>query len=177
MTTHLNKAIFFDRDGVLNEDIGYLHRTEDFRWIDGAPEAIAAARAKGFRVIVVTNQSGIARGYYTPDDMARLHAYIDANLESRGIGAMDAWYHCPYHPDAVVSRWQADNHPNRKPNPGMILAGLKDFDLTPSHCLIIGDQDSDVEAGRRAGIAAMKFRGGRLDMALAPALLSLSSPL
>ncbi|MCB1390648.1 MAG: HAD family hydrolase [Rhodobacteraceae bacterium] len=168
-------AVFFDRDGVLNVDTGYLYRPADFRWIDGAPEALAAVRAAGLRAIVVTNQSGVARGFYGEAEIETLHRFIDADLTARGIGPMDAWYYCPYHDRAVDPRWQVPDHPDRKPNPGMILRGIARFGLDPARCLIVGDRDSDLEAGRRAGVRGLLFTGGRLDSLLVPALRGLGA--
>ena len=94
-------ALFLDRDGVLNEDRGFVHRWEDFRWIAGAREAVAAFNRAGWLVIVVTNQSGVGRGYYTEADMHALHAHMQADLAEAG-GRIDAFYHAPQHPEAAA---------------------------------------------------------------------------
>ena len=155
-------AVLFDRDGVLNVDTGYLHRREDWIWIPGAPEAVASVRARGLLAIVVTNQSGIGRGYYGEDDLHRLHAWVNDDLEARTGARIDAFYHCPCHPRAVVARFRHPDHPDRKPNPGMLLRAIADHGLDPARCLMIGDKDSDMDAARAAGIAGRLYTGGDL---------------
>ncbi len=165
-----SRAIFFDRDGVLNVDTGYLFRIEDFDWIKGAPEAIAWAAGRGYRTIVITNQSGIGRGYYTEDDMHRLHRWMNEDLRQRAGCTIDAFYHAPWHPDASLPAYRQDDHPDRKPNPGMILRAIRDFDLAPEECLMIGDRESDMEAARRSGVPGLLFSGGDLLQAAQGAL-------
>ncbi len=155
------KAVFFDRDGVLNVDRGYVHDPADLEWIPGAREAIAAVTAAGVRCIVVTNQSGVARGYYGEDAVHALHAHMQAELARLG-GEIAAFYHCPFHKDAVVEAYRRDDHPDRKPNPGMILRGLAENGLSAEDCVLVGDNDSDVEAARRAGMEGFLFTGGDL---------------
>jgi D-glycero-D-manno-heptose 1,7-bisphosphate phosphatase len=158
-------AVFFDRDGVLNEDVGYLHRIEDFRWIEGARDALALVQRAGLLSIVVTNQSGVGRGYYGEEDVDRLHAWMQADLARDGI-AITAFYSCPYLPDAPVERYRAADHPDRKPNPGMILRGMADWNVNPARSMIVGDKPRDIEAGRRAGLPGLLFTGGNLADAL-----------
>jgi D-glycero-D-manno-heptose 1,7-bisphosphate phosphatase len=160
-------AIFFDRDGVLNEDVGYLHRIEDFRWIDGAREALAMVRRAGLLAIVVTNQSGVARGFYGEDDVDALHAWMQRDL-SRDGPAITAFYSCPYHGDAVSERYRVADHPDRKPNPGMVLRAIADWNVDPARSMIVGDKPRDIEAGRRAGVPGLLFTGGSLADAIAP---------
>ncbi|PVM74006.1 D-glycero-alpha-D-manno-heptose-1,7-bisphosphate 7-phosphatase [Caulobacter radicis] len=155
------KAVFFDRDGVLNVDRGYVHDPADLEWVPGAREAIAALTAAGVRSIVVTNQSGVARGYYGEDAVLALHAHMQGDLQRLG-GQVSAFYHCPFHKDAVVEAYRCDDHPDRKPNPGMILRGLAEAGLSPEECVLVGDNDSDVEAARRAGVEGFLFTGGDL---------------
>lgn len=162
-------AVFFDRDGVLNVDTGYLHDPAQFEWVPGARDAIRMVREAGLLAIVVTNQSGVARGYYDEAAMHRLHDWMNVELGGEGLG-ISAFYHCPYHDTGSVAEYVVVDHPDRKPNPGMILRAMSDFGLDPVRCLIIGDKDSDVEAGRRAGIPGVLFTGGRLDDALRPAM-------
>lgn len=165
-----NRAIFFDRDGVLNVDTGYLFRIEDFEWISGAPEAVAWAAGRGYQTIVVTNQSGIARGYYTEADMSRLHQWMNEDLQRRTGCGIDAFYHSPFHPDASIPAFKHADHPDRKPNPGMVLRAIQDFSLSPEACLMIGDKQSDVEAARRSNVPGLLFQGGNLLQALQSAL-------
>lgn len=161
LNTTLLKAVFFDRDGVLNVDHGYVHDPATMEWTPGAREAVAALTKAGVRTIVVTNQAGVARGYYEEEAVARLHEAMQVQLAALG-GRLDALYYCPYHKDAVVDAYRHDDHPDRKPNPGMILRGLSDWSLDPADCVLIGDNDTDVEAARRAGMEGLLFREGDL---------------
>lgn len=154
-------AAFFDRDGVLNRDTGYLHRAEDFEWMPGAMAAIAAANSAGLAVVVVTNQSGVARGFYGEADVEALHAWMNDELAARGA-RIDRFYHCPYHEDGVVEAYRVADHPDRKPNPGMLLRAIKDMDLDPVRSFLIGDQPSDMAAGAGAGVATYLFDGSDL---------------
>lgn len=162
----LSRAIFFDRDGVLNVDKGYVYRLDDFIWIDGAIEAIKLARSLGFLAIVVTNQSGIARGLYTIEDMNRLHQWMNEELKKSGTG-IDKYYYCPYHDEGVISEFVVPNHPDRKPNPGMILRAIKEFSIERSSSVLIGDKISDIEAANRASVASVLFKGENLENTVA----------
>lgn len=154
-------AAFFDRDGVLNLDAGYVYRPEDFEWTTSAIAAIAAANAAGLVVVVVTNQSGVARGYYGEAQVEALHAWMNSELARHGA-RIDRFYHCPYHEDGVVEAYRVANHPDRKPNPGMLLRAIADLDLDPKASFLIGDQSSDMTAAERAGVAGYLFDGGDL---------------
>jgi D-glycero-D-manno-heptose 1,7-bisphosphate phosphatase len=153
--------LFLDRDGVLNEDQGYVHRWEDFRWVPGAREVVAAFNRAGWLVIVVTNQSGVGRGYYTEAAMHALHAQMSAELAEAGA-KIDAFYFCPQHPDAPEEYYRHPDPPDRKPNPGMILRALADWPIDRERSLLVGDKESDLEAAGRAGVRAFHFRGGDL---------------
>ena len=166
-------ALFLDRDGVLNEDRGYVSRWEDFHWIPGAREAVAAFNRAGWLVIVVTNQSGVGRGFYTEDAMHDLHARMRGDLATVG-GRIDAFYHAPQHPDAALDAYRHPDSPDRKPNPGMILRALSDWPIDRDASLLVGDKPSDLEAALRAGVRGVLFDGGDLmrflsDEALLPA--------
>jgi D-glycero-D-manno-heptose 1,7-bisphosphate phosphatase len=154
-------ALFLDRDGVLNEDHGYVYRWEDFRWIPGAREAVAAFNRAGWLVIVVTNQSGVGRGYYSEADVHALHERMSQDLAQAG-GHIDAFYHAPHHPEAPVEAYRHPDPPDRKPNPGMILRALADWPIDREASLLIGDKPSDLEAALRAGIRGVLFEGGDL---------------
>ncbi len=155
-------AAFLDRDGVLNVDLGYVHRVEDLAWIQGAPTAVRRLNDAGYLVIVVTNQSGIGRGYYDEAAMNAVHDALRAHLAKAGA-ALDAVYACPFHPEAVVEHLRHPDHPDRKPNPGLLLRAMTDFAIDPARSFMIGDKDSDMEAARRAGVTGHLFRGGDLD--------------
>lgn len=157
----LRPALFLDRDGVLNEDMGYVHRWEDFHWIPGAREAVAAFNRAGWLVIVATNQSGVGRGYYTEQEMHALHARMQADLAEAG-GRIDAFYHAPQHPEAPLGAYRHPDPPLRKPNPGMLLQALADWPIDREASLMVGDKPSDLEAALRAGIRGVLFKGGDL---------------
>jgi len=159
-------AVFLDRDGVLNVDHGYVAQVERLEWIAGAREAVARLNALGLLVIVVTNQSGVGRGYFDEAAVDIFHAAMQAELEAVG-GRIDAFYACPYVEDAAVERYSHPDHPDRKPNPGMVLRAIADFGIDPARALMIGDKARDIEAGRRAGVSGALFPGGDLDAFIA----------
>lgn len=154
-------ALFLDRDGTLIEDDGYTVRAEDLRWLPGAIEAILYANDMGALVFVVTNQSGIARGLYSEADMHAFHAHMRAQLAEHGA-RIDAFYHCPYHPDGTVARFAHADHPDRKPAPGMLRRAFTEFPADAARSVMIGDRDLDVEAGVRAGMRGVKVAPGTL---------------
>jgi D-glycero-D-manno-heptose 1,7-bisphosphate phosphatase len=158
----MRAAVFLDRDGVLNVDHGYVHQVERLDWIAGAKEAVARLNGLGLLVIVATNQSGIARGYYDEAAMEAFHDAMRADLAKAGA-RIDAFYACPHLAEAAVPRYRHPDHPDRKPNPGMILRAMADWNVDPARALLIGDKASDMEAARRAGIAGALFPGGNLD--------------
>ena len=161
----LRPALFLDRDGVLNEDHGYVSRWEDFRWIAGARETVAAFNRAGWLVIVVTNQSGVGRGFYTEEAMYALHRRMSEDLAAAG-GRIDAFYHAPQHPDAPIESYRHPDPPDRKPNPGMILRALAEWPIDREASLLVGDKPSDLEAALRAGIRGVLFKGGDLEQFL-----------
>ena len=156
-------AAFLDRDGVLIVDCGYPHRPDQLILIPGAAEAVKRLNAAGYVVVIVTNQSGVARGLFTEDQMKAFNALIVRRLAARGavIGAV---YACPFHADALDERYRHPDHPDRKPNPGMILRAIADHNIDPAKSFMIGDQPSDMEAARRAGVTGFNFEGGDLDV-------------
>lgn len=149
----VQKAAFFDRDGTINVDIHYLHRPEDLQFIDGMPQFIKKWNDWDYKVIVVTNQAGIARGYYTADDMRALHKYMNERLAEYGAH-VDAFYHCPHHPD-----FSGPCH-CRKPETGMIEAAIREFDLNPAQCILFGDKLWDVEAGEKMAVFSVLVADG-----------------
>jgi D,D-heptose 1,7-bisphosphate phosphatase len=147
-------AVFFDRDGVLNHDKGYVHKPEDFHWRDGAREAIRLCNERGVFAFVVTNQAGVARGYYGEEAVQDLHRWMDEELAT--IGAhIDAFEYCPDHPDGSVAAY-AKTSLRRKPAPGMILDLFGKWNCDRTRSFLIGDQDSDVAAALAAGISGHK---------------------
>jgi D-glycero-D-manno-heptose 1,7-bisphosphate phosphatase len=144
-------ALFLDRDGTLVEEVGFLSRSEDLRLIEGAVAVIAAANARRIRVVIVSNQSGIGRALFGWDDFAAVQCRLVSAL-AEGGAFLDAVFACPYHPQARAP-YDHPDHPDRKPNPGMILRACALLTLDLSRSWIIGDRASDVIAGRRAGLA------------------------
>jgi D-glycero-D-manno-heptose 1,7-bisphosphate phosphatase len=155
-----DRAVFLDRDGVINVDRGYTHRVEDFELIPGSAEAMALLQAAGWRLVVVTNQSGIARGLYSSDDYERFTAHMRARLQAAGVH-LDAVLHCPHLPDAVVAAYrQACDC--RKPAAGMLLRAARELSLDLPGSVFVGDRLSDVQAGRAAGVGrCVLVRSGR----------------
>jgi D-glycero-D-manno-heptose 1,7-bisphosphate phosphatase len=143
--------LFLDRDGVLIEDRGYVGSAADTRVYPDAVAAVAAARTLGYRVAVVTNQSGIGRGLYSWEGFAAVQREIDAALGRAGL-ALDAVLACAYH-EAGAPPYTAADHPWRKPRPGMILEGLRRLNGVPSRSALVGDKPSDIAAARAAGLA------------------------
>ncbi|HEX4765148.1 MAG TPA: HAD family hydrolase [Lichenihabitans sp.] len=156
----LRPAVFFDRDGVLNHDLGYVGDRARFRWIDGAIEGIRAANILGALTFVVTNQSGVARGFYDEAAVLALHAAMQTELLAYGARLDDIRY-CPHLPDAKVAAYRL-TCPCRKPAPGMILDLMRRWPVDPLRSVMIGDKESDMEAARRAGIRGVLYCGGSL---------------
>ena len=154
--------MIFDRDGVLNVDHGYVYEPDKFEWMPGATRAVRRCNEAGVLVIVATNQSGIGRGYYDEAAMQALHEQMKADLAAEGAW-IDGIYFSPFHPEATVEAFRHADHPDRKPNPGMIVRALKDWSLEPENVVLIGDKETDMEAARSAGVAGHLFTGGDLD--------------
>lgn len=162
LPTLLNRpAVFFDRDGVLNYDHGYTHKIADFEWIPGAKEAILSLNNQGFRVFVVTNQAGVAKGFYDEKAVLMLHDFMQGELNS--IGAfIDQFYYCPYHPKGNITTY-ALHHPDRKPEPGMILKAFNEWKINRNRTFLVGDKETDLQAASRANIKGYLFSGGNLN--------------
>jgi D-glycero-D-manno-heptose 1,7-bisphosphate phosphatase len=153
----MKRAVFIDRDGTINVEKDYLFRTEDFEFIPGAAEAIRMFNEAGWLVVVVSNQSGVARGYYTEEDVHLLHSHISAQLRQSGA-RVDAWFYCPHHPSGRGS--YALPCRCRKPLPGMLLEAADRFGIDLDASLMIGDKLVDIEAGRSAGCRSVLVRTG-----------------
>ncbi len=146
----LRPALFLDRDGVINHDTGYTHRIEDFRFRDGIFDLCRTAQARGFALVVVTNQAGIGRGYYTPAQFETLTAWMLARFAEQGI-RFTAVEHCPDHPTAGIGPYRRES-PRRKPGPGMILDAAAAHGLDLPRSVMIGDRASDMQAAAAAGV-------------------------
>ncbi|WP_010681358.1 D-glycero-beta-D-manno-heptose 1,7-bisphosphate 7-phosphatase [Acetivibrio cellulolyticus] len=152
------KAVFLDRDGTINVEKNYVYKIEDFEFIDGTKEAIKRLNDNDYKVIVITNQAGIARGYYKEEDVFKLHNFMNKELSK--IGAqVDAFYYCPHHPTAGDEKYRIECN-CRKPKSGLIVKAVKDFELDLSKCWLIGDKESDIIAGQRVGIKTILVRTG-----------------
>ncbi len=138
----MRRALFLDRDGTLNVEVNSLQRPEDLVLIDGAAEALAEARRRGWAAVVITNQAGVGRGYFSAETLERIHHRLTDELARRAV-ALDGIYACLHHPDEGCRC--------RKPEPGMILAAAAELAIDPTRSWMIGDRASDLEAGRRAG--------------------------
>ncbi|MGD0433270.1 MAG: HAD-IIIA family hydrolase [Acetobacteraceae bacterium] len=162
------RALFLDRDGVINVDHGHIGSRQRFEWTEGALDAIRHATALRWHVFVVTNQSGVARGFYDEAAVTDLLAWIADEARRHG-GTIDDARHCPFHPDATVPAYRALSD-WRKPAPGMLLDLIRAWELDPARCIMIGDRPSDIRAATAAGMAGHLFPGGNLLSFLRPIL-------
>jgi D-glycero-D-manno-heptose 1,7-bisphosphate phosphatase len=144
------RALFLDRDGVINHEVGYLHRPQDVRWVEGIVPLCRTAMQLGYKLIVITNQSGIARGFYSMEQYEDLTAWMRAELLRDGI-KLDAVYCCPYHPVHGIGEYKRE-HEDRKPQPGMLLRGAREFGVDLAQSILVGDRCSDIAAGLAAGV-------------------------
>ena len=151
-------ALFLDRDGIINEEVGYLSRPEDVRWVEGIFSLIRTARGLGYRVVVVTNQSGIARGFYSTADFDALMQWMKVEVQAQG-GDIDAVYHCPYHPVHGLGEWKRE-HGDRKPGDGMLRRAARELSLDLSHSVLVGDRCSDITAANSAGLLKAFLKHG-----------------
>jgi D-glycero-D-manno-heptose 1,7-bisphosphate phosphatase len=154
----LPRALFLDRDGVINEEIGYLFRPEEVRFVPGIVSLCQTARQLGYRIIVVTNQAGIARGYYSEDDFQQLMQWMQMELAREGVG-FDAVYHCPFHPEHGVGEFRRE-HEDRKPGTGMLRRGAREFGVSLEASVMVGDRCTDVAAANAAGLRQAFLIGG-----------------
>ena len=149
-------AIFLDRDGTINVDHGYVHEIDEFEFIDGVIDAMRELKNMGYALIIVTNQSGIARGKFTEAQFETLTEWMDWSLADRGVD-LDGIYYCPHHPDAGYPEERKEYKIKctcRKPAPGMLLQAAKDWNIDMGQSYMIGDRSSDVQAGENAGCKA-----------------------
>ena len=138
------KVVFLDRDGVINKEVGYLHKIIDFRFIDGVFNACEHFQSLGYKLVIVTNQSGIGRGYYQEEDFYKLTQWMLLEFHNQGIGILDV-FHCPHNPELFCKC--------RKPQPGMLIDARDKYNINMSESWMIGDKESDVHAANSAGIS------------------------
>ncbi|NOU52376.1 D-glycero-beta-D-manno-heptose 1,7-bisphosphate 7-phosphatase [Pseudoalteromonas sp. JBTF-M23] len=145
------KAIFLDRDGVINVDHAYVHKIEDFEFIDGVFEACQQFVAMGYIIVVVTNQSGIGRGYYNEQQFSKLSDWMCDEFAKHQVNISKVYY-CPHHPDKALPQFKQECG-CRKPSPGMLTQAIEEFDIDVSQSIMVGDKLSDIEAARAAGLS------------------------
>ena len=158
MESDMKKAIFIDKDGTLIEDIPYNVDPTLLRFMDGALEALKTFRRLRFSIFVVSNQSGIARGYFDQEDLHHLRVSLDKMLKARGV-QVEEFFFCPHHPEGQVAPYNVECN-CRKPQPGMILRAAEEFNIDLTHSWMIGDILHDVEAGNRAGCKTVLLNNG-----------------
>ncbi len=151
-----NKALFLDRDGVINKNVGYVFSMKNFIWLKNVKKAIKYAYNKNYLIIVISNQSGVARGFYTENDVKKLHKEINKQLRKINCKIHDFFY-CPYHPKYGSKKYKKDSF-LRKPNPGMILKAIKKWNIDKSKSIMIGDQKTDMIASKKAGLKFIRKR-------------------
>jgi D-glycero-D-manno-heptose 1,7-bisphosphate phosphatase len=145
-----SRALFLDRDGVVNVEVGYLHRIEDVRFVPGIFSLCRTAMRLGYRLVVVTNQAGIARGFYTEADFEALMEWMRRELWAEGV-ELDAVYYCPYHPEHGVGEYRRE-HEDRKPGTGMLRRAVREFGVSLADSVMVGDRCSDIAAANGAGL-------------------------
>ena len=149
------KAAFLDRDGVINEDTGYLNNIKDFKWIEGAIDALKILKENNFLIIIISNQSGVSRGYFSKQDVHNLHKWINLQLSEHNV-KIDDFFFATEHPNTETSKTR------RKPSPRMIEEAIKKYNLNRADCFMVGDKDIDVLAAKNANIRGFLFEGGNL---------------
>jgi D-glycero-D-manno-heptose 1,7-bisphosphate phosphatase len=144
------RALFLDRDGVINKEKNYVHKVEDFHFIDGVFETCKTFQDAGYLVVVITNQSGIGRGYYTEDDYKTLTEWMKGEFNKRGV-TIAGDYFCPHHPEEAQGDYKTICS-CRKPAPGMILKAAEELGIDLERSVLVGDKEIDIEAGHKAGV-------------------------
>ena len=157
----MKKAVFLDRDGVINKDKGYVYQVDDFEYIEGVFDACLELKNMGYLLVVVTNQSGIARGMYSEDDFHSLTEWMDWNFADKGV-ELDGIYYCPHHPEHGIGEFKQDCD-CRKPKPGMLVDAAKFLKIDLANSIMVGDKADDMRAAKAAGInMAILVRSGKV---------------
>lgn len=163
------KALFLDRDGVINIDKGYVHSIDDFEFVPGIFEFCQRAEQKGFAIFVVTNQSGIGRGFYSESDFGQLTQWMCEAFAEKGVNIQQVYY-CPHHPREAKGQYLKECD-CRKPKPGMLIKAINEYGVNPDKSLMLGDSDTDIVAAKAAGVTGIKVESGRADYTALAALL------
>lgn len=153
----MQRAIFLDRDGTIIENVGYLNECSKIKFLPRVSEAIKLLNENGFKVMVTTNQSGVARGFFTEETVREINRYIQESLAKQGA-LIDKTYYCPHHIEGIIEEYRKECY-CRKPNPGMIEQAVGEFDIDLKGSFVIGDKSSDIEAGHRAGCKTILLAG------------------
>lgn len=153
-----NKAVFLDRDNTLIEDPGYINHPDQVKLLDGVADALMELKAMGYKLVVTTNQSAVARGIITETVLGEIHERLIQLLAAKGA-TLDGIYYCPYHPEGIVPKYRIDSD-MRKPKPGMLLAASKDLEIDLGQSWSVGDRSGDVEAGLKAGCKTILIDSG-----------------
>ena len=157
-----HKAAFLDRDGTLNEDTGYLHKTKDFKWIKGAINALRILKKNNFLIIVITNQSGVSRGFYSENDVKKLHKWMNKQLRKYDLMIDDFFFATDPPNNDINSR--------RKPSPAMLNEAVEKYKLDKNKCFMLGDKQTDVEAAKKAKIKGFLFKESDLSVKISKIL-------
>lgn len=160
MNNPRSRAIFLDRDGVLIDDVDLLTRPDQIRILEGVPEALRRLAEAGFKLIVVSNQSVVARGLLTEPEVENLNRTVEARLLAAGAPALDAFYYCPHHPNAAAPEYRLICE-CRKPQPGLLRRAERDFGIDLPRSFMVGDRLTDIEAGQRAGCRTVWVQTGK----------------
>ncbi len=153
----MNSALFLDRDGVINIDYGYVHKKNNFVFNEGIFELVSYANSKGYLVIIITNQAGIAKGIYSENDFHVLTKWMTKQFSLKN-GKIEKTFYCPFHKNGIIQKYKKISK-DRKPSPGMILKACKEFNIDPLKSLLVGDKESDIQAGISANISKSIFYG------------------
>lgn len=153
MGEQMRKAVFLDRDGIINVDGHYVHTVEEFQFVDGIFDFCRKAKEKGYLLIVFTNQSGIARGYYTEEEFMALSDWMCDQFARQGA-PIEKVYYCPYHPEKGIGKYHVESY-DRKPNPGMLLKARDAYGIDMAESVVLGDKPSDVDAGRNGQVGKL----------------------
>ncbi len=157
----VRRCLFLDRDGVVNEELGYLHRREDVRFVPGIFALCRRARSLGYAIVMVTNQAGIGRGFYTEEEFQALTAWMREEFAREGV-ALDAVYHCPYHPEHGIGAYKRE-HEDRKPGTGMLRRAVAEFGVSLAESVMVGDRCTDIAAANAAGLRQAFLLAGTED--------------